>query len=250
MRIYDADDGVNAALLNTMMDYDAIVDGSLAANSGTKYTTLQAAVAAGHRYIYVKAGSYNSATTINNSNVTVVGESMAAYTPSTEAFTSTYGPVFTRVITITGSNVVLENLSVKTSSGNGIIVYGDDVTLANCQVCGTPSTALTSGMYAKNTRVWGGNYSDNTYTGFNVGTGCSAIIVGAMFSRNNIGIYNGGNAHIVSVTVQDNAEYGIQQGDAGDVTTVVGSTVNRNGSDYTDDILYGVLEAGNTITPE
>jgi hypothetical protein len=244
MRQFGVDDEVNAALMNSVMDYDAVVDASLSpSKSGTKYKTIQGAVDAGHRFIFVKSGTYSGAVTVVNDSVTIVGEGQAAWNGS--AYTAT-GVRITNIVTVSGDACILENLNVKVNGGSGIIVTGRDCMLANCKSCGNTGTGLHATANNGDIKIWGGEYSDNGAIGVNVGQSATAFIIGVRATTNTtVGIYVGNVAHISGCYVCDNTTYGVQLATAGDDATVIGSVVSGNGVD-----IDGITaEAANIVTP-
>ncbi len=117
------DPGMSFANLNSITDFDAVVDDSFAGDEGDHYTTVAAAIAGGAKSIYVKAGSY-AGFTLSSNNVVLYGAR-----PNSTSFTSQ--------ITIDEgvADVRFENIEVASVTGNGFRILSNcsDITLIKCK---------------------------------------------------------------------------------------------------------------------
>ena len=111
---WGASDAVSQANLNSAFAFDAVVDGG-GSTSGATYDTIDAAIDAGHKSIFVKEGSYVGFTA-DVAGLHIVGENQTRWNGT--AFEA-YGVRITSTIEITTPAVVLENIAVDTASGHG-----------------------------------------------------------------------------------------------------------------------------------
>lgn len=145
MKIWAAgSNGVDNANLNSTFPVDAIVDAAVGTASGAIYPTLTAALAAGHRSIYVRTGTYNEAVTIANNYTTIVGEQQV----STSVGGGT-GPVFQQTLTVNADFVRLFSLGVAPASGDGIAITtgkGYYSRIYDCAVYAPPGQGFAWGI--------------------------------------------------------------------------------------------------------
>jgi len=174
MIVFGSDTEVSVANLNSIGPFDAIVDADAGGNSGHIYTTLSAALSAGHRSIYVKRGVYEEAVTISNDATTIFCEGRMFYSSG-----MTQGVVMKSTVTIAGKGITIYNMAVDTaSSGSGFAITGDRITLLNCTACACEAhgISITSSALA-HIVVVGGEYNGNAEDGINVTSSSSGGIV-------------------------------------------------------------------------
>jgi len=110
-------DAVNAANLNSTFMFDAVVDDGFASNSGAMYTTISAAITAGHRAILIRPGIYNENVTIVNQGTWLCGSQPPHLASSANQIT------ITGQVTVPQPYCRLTNLQVYQSSGQGFLFY-------------------------------------------------------------------------------------------------------------------------------
>lgn len=210
------------ASMNNVSDFDAIVDDSFAGNSGSHFTTLTAALAAGAKSVLVKSGTYNEAVTVG-SNVRIVGEAKSSWGGS--SFSG--GVIFQQTMTISGTDVVVENIAVDAASLGGFSVSGARVTLRGCQACGCASVgALVIGGTA---RLYDCNFSDNGTDGLSISSNggyCFGCVFDSNDSGDGVALASGGYVAFIGCAFTSNDEYGLDID--GTVTAITGCVFASN----------------------
>jgi nitrous oxidase accessory protein NosD len=158
--------------------YEAIV-----APSGGDYTTLGAAIAAGKKRIFVRAGTYNeSAITISSNDVVIVGES---YRETILNFGS-------NILTLTGTNIRISGCKILFTSGKLFLNQATQACFDNNWIEGSPTTDLLIDMYlAHYSRFIGNTFKDTstaTVSKFNF-NGQRLVIANNHFIGNPTGTY-------------------------------------------------------------
>lgn len=122
-KIWASGDGVDIANLNSTFAFEARVDGSIAATSGTTFKTIQAALDSGARSIFVVPAIYPEDITIANNNVLLVGgrpQGEDSGFPGVRIGSS--GGTTGGKILVTGNNVHLVSLTSLKSTATGFVV--------------------------------------------------------------------------------------------------------------------------------
>jgi hypothetical protein len=131
-----------ANLNSTLVAFDALVDQSAAA-SGDVYTSVTAAIAAGHKSIFVRAGGYSTGFTVSAPGTFIFGERRPEIQGSGSSPAN--GTYFNGPITIGAAahGTTIANLGVSCQSGDekGVVVgAADDVVLSGITVAGDSGT--------------------------------------------------------------------------------------------------------------
>lgn len=230
---FNASTAVDVANLNSIGPFDAVVDGSLSANSGRLYTNVQDAIDAGARSIFVRAGTYYSGFTIGSGlkGITIIGETL----PQEGAYDVSV--CFTGGIVLNGSNIFLANLRVQTGGGggSGYSIGGAWMQFYNCHAysCGGRGFHITGGGY-----IWmyGCRAAYNTSSGLEVAseTFDGLWITNCLFRNNSVsGVYINPQTSATMITAvgckfSDNAAYGIRAESTASRVVVVGCTAYGN----------------------
>jgi len=173
---------VNAAAANALFAYDAVVIQD-ATPSGRIYPTVDAAIDAGAKSIFVAPGEY-AGFTADEPSLLVVGGGASGYAATGARFTST--------VTISALDVQLENLAaLNTASGSGFYLTGGTwpglgarARLINCHAYGCASHGVED--YTVDTLVLGGSYHNNAGAGYRCDRtlDVNARLIGAKFGYN------------------------------------------------------------------
>lgn len=256
LKTYQTNERLKAIAGNIIL-YETVVD----ASGNGDYTTIQDALNAEKKRIYVRAGIYNiaSSITISKSDIYILGESSKTTILQTSTNIS--------IISITNSsqnigNITIENIYFEKTGiqeGNGIYVWGNVKTISNVDIKNCNFKNLSYGIYSKSSAA--GDVSDILITDclfesnangiYCLNAGFPLKINFCFFKTNTTGIQIAGGVQkgtmINSCLFSANTNYGIYLVDGGN-TAIIGNTIIGN------DIGIGVVShddftiTGNTIT--
>ena len=237
------------------MTYDAVVDVA----GGGDYTTVQDAITAGKKSIFIKDGAYSIGAVLN---ITISGTHL--YGESREGVSISMPNVHSLTINVSASDVVFENLTLHKSWNTSLVTWsGSNGSIINCSLENRYATAGSygwpvlgggfSGMYVENSNfsstqgyvIWAGG-SNNVFIGntitttgwggelFTIGTG--SRVIGNRFFANNAT----GNSQFGIKTGADSVVSGnILQGSSGITNS---AAISAENSIITDNMIVGFYD--------
>lgn len=136
-------------LYNGLFCPEARVSATVATATGRTYPTITAALAAGHRSIWVEAGVYNESPVIALEGTHIRGARGTYY------YAANYGAVVTGQITVSESSVTIEDLSSANSTGYGFRLDANKnfINLVRCGVYNSAYHGIMVGYGADNSMI-------------------------------------------------------------------------------------------------
>lgn len=248
-KLWQTGDGIDYPNLNSPVVFDARVSASASATTGTTYQTVQAALDAGKRSIFVDPADYAAGFTVSTANVLIFCGNPPGYDGGFQ------GCTFGGQITVSANFCHIIGAHVVGSSGYGFRVdlgiYG--TRLINCTAYQSVNSgfflayqgALTAGSFDNECRGCVANDCGGTlYDGFTVGdydydiewllSGCRSFSNGRdgfMCFNNAVAAVNATNRLVTleSCTAFGNGVHGLRVGGRGSIQ-VMGGRYNTNGS--------------------
>ena len=156
------------------------------------YRTIQAAHDAGHKFIFVAAGTYDENVTISNNDVTVMGSGHATIVRGTGAASA--------CITLSGNFCRVTNLQTENLGAyNSIQISGEDGAVDFCQVSGdlgASSSGIVNTSTGHRTRILGNIVHDTTSMAYGNDSVEGLVAVGNVSNTTGYGYFNntGGRA--------------------------------------------------------